>query len=192
MKCHYIYDPEVGKVLIPGCCGSAVYGIHRCTCRQTGPPEPRDELIKELEGENARLNRLIKNLLKSKKIKMLAQEPPTLTIAEALAAGYTQCVQQDNCYAEPIAEVEPSELDRVDYWVVAKESRPFQISSDCLRQMVVDHVMDQVEVADEDGELGELVEEMTLDEFVALTDRINAKLAEKEWYPSAGIRLVAD
>lgn len=31
-KCHHIKDPEVGRVLIPGCIGTAVYGLSGCTC----------------------------------------------------------------------------------------------------------------------------------------------------------------
>lgn len=79
MKCHYIYVPEVGKVLIPGCMGTAAMGIEHCTCRsvQTYADFERErynETVrmlrtenKELERENARLNRIIKNLLKHKK-----------------------------------------------------------------------------------------------------------------------------
>ena len=70
MKCHYIYEKLKGKVLkilIPGCWGSAVYGVHRCTCRRNRKPKESKEtkLIKELEKENARLNRLLKKLLNS-------------------------------------------------------------------------------------------------------------------------------
>lgn len=33
MKCHYTYDKEVGKVLIPGCWAAALSGdIEDCTC----------------------------------------------------------------------------------------------------------------------------------------------------------------
>lgn len=64
MKCHYIYDKEAGKVHIPGCWSAVHHGPSRCICRVPKPPDPRDELIKELEKENARLNRVIKNLLK--------------------------------------------------------------------------------------------------------------------------------
>ena len=64
MKCHYIYEDGM-KVLIPGCYGTAIYGLRRCCCRNERPkkePDQRDKLIVELETENARLNRIIKKL----------------------------------------------------------------------------------------------------------------------------------
>lgn len=35
--CYYITDPDIGRVLIPGCYGAAIYGKRGCTCpkRQT-------------------------------------------------------------------------------------------------------------------------------------------------------------
>ena len=80
MRCHYTYVEGVGKVLIPGCMGTAAMGIDNCTCRTEISPaqfererynetvrELRAE-IKDLEKENAYLNRIIKKLLKKKKV----------------------------------------------------------------------------------------------------------------------------
>lgn len=79
MKCHYTYVPGVGKVLIPGCMGTAAMGIEHCTCRseQTFTDFERErynETVrtlraekKELEQENARLNRILKGLIKNEK-----------------------------------------------------------------------------------------------------------------------------
>lgn len=67
-RCHYIYAEGVGKVLIPGCMGVAVYNdLDKCTCRNvlsfdeyqrkrynTEVRKLRLEL-KELEEENAEL-----------------------------------------------------------------------------------------------------------------------------------------
>lgn len=67
MKCHYIYDKEAGKVMIPGCWGTAIYGDWACTCRDNILPSEntvKNKEIRELEKENDRLNRIIKNLLK--------------------------------------------------------------------------------------------------------------------------------
>ena len=75
-KCHYIYDKEAGKVLIPGC-WSVVHSndMADCTCRNY--PETfaqferkeyneklneQKEYIKELEKEVARLNRILKRV----------------------------------------------------------------------------------------------------------------------------------
>lgn len=82
MKCHYIYDQKVGKVLIPGCWGTAIHypDMKHCTCR----PELEKtfeafekalykqnlrglkDKSNELEKEVHRLNRIIRKLLKSK------------------------------------------------------------------------------------------------------------------------------
>jgi hypothetical protein len=92
-KCHYIQDIDAGKVLIPGCWPVVNSGrMEDCTCRDCGnyPDETfkqyesrlyrekikqyideKSELqkeIKELEKENAALNRVIKRLCKNKAV----------------------------------------------------------------------------------------------------------------------------
>lgn len=79
MKCHYVYDPKAGKVLIPGCWAVVNSGnMADCCCRKINTFQDfekqcyndvikeKNELIKSLENENAALNRIIKKLLKSK------------------------------------------------------------------------------------------------------------------------------
>lgn len=79
MKCHYVYDEEVGRVLIPGC-WSVVISDDKddCTCQTTTFSQfekekynevlkEKSRLIKELESENMRLNNIIQNLLKEKR-----------------------------------------------------------------------------------------------------------------------------
>lgn len=79
MKCHYIYTEQGEKVLIPGCMAVAVSGdMQDCTCRseKTFAQFEREEYnktvkalrqeIKDLESENAYLNRIIKKLTKHK------------------------------------------------------------------------------------------------------------------------------
>lgn len=66
MRCHYIYDKEAGKVHIPGCWAAAIHGPDHCDCFLNKEPteESKDKkLIRELEKENAKLNRIIKKLL---------------------------------------------------------------------------------------------------------------------------------
>lgn len=80
MKCHYIYTEQGEKVLIPGCMAVAVSGdMQDCTCRseKTFAQFEREEYnktvkalrqeIKDLESENAYLNRIIRKLTKHKK-----------------------------------------------------------------------------------------------------------------------------
>lgn len=76
MKCHYIYTEDGKKVLIPGCMGTAAMGIENCTCRseKTFAEFERERYnetvkalrqeVKDLESENAYLNRIIKKLTK--------------------------------------------------------------------------------------------------------------------------------
>lgn len=83
-KCHYIYDEEIGKVLIPGCYGMLhTEDMNFCTCRDypetAAQFEKREynETVnklkaenKELKKENALLNRIIKKLCQRKKLKL--------------------------------------------------------------------------------------------------------------------------
>jgi len=76
MKCHYIYDKEAGKVLIPNCLAVVHSNDMRdCTCRdfpetfnQFERKEYNNKLnkqniyIKELEKEIAYLNRILKRV----------------------------------------------------------------------------------------------------------------------------------
>ena len=64
MGCHYINDPEAGRVLIPGCMGTAALGLHRCTC-YNGKGKYKltpEEKIKELEEEVKALKEKINQL----------------------------------------------------------------------------------------------------------------------------------
>jgi len=76
VKCHYTYDKEAGKVLIPGCWGTAIHGIESCSCRNTietfeeyendkykNKLKELSQQIIELEKYNAQLQRTIKKLL---------------------------------------------------------------------------------------------------------------------------------
>lgn len=79
MKCHYIYTEQGEKVLIPGCMAVAVSGdMQDCTFRNdiSFPLFEREQYnktvkalrqeIKDLENENAYLNRIIRKLTRHK------------------------------------------------------------------------------------------------------------------------------
>ena len=81
MRCHYVYDKEAGKVLIPGCWGTALSNdIGDCSCpayttfegfERKEFNEKVNELKKEIQGlekEIFRLNRILKHIYKPKKI----------------------------------------------------------------------------------------------------------------------------
>jgi len=76
-KCHYVYDKKYGKVLIPGCYGTAFHypNMNYCTCRDF--PETfkefekqeynkilseKQQYIKELEKEVFRLTRILRKV----------------------------------------------------------------------------------------------------------------------------------
>jgi len=75
-KCHYIYDKEAGRVLIPGCYSMLhTEDMINCTCRdypetvkQFEKKEYNEKLkeqkdyISELESEVSRLNRILKRV----------------------------------------------------------------------------------------------------------------------------------
>lgn len=79
MKCHYIYDPSAGKVLVPYCWAVVNSGdMTDCQCRVNSSfasfekqeyndiLKEKNDMIKALEIENASLNRIIKKLIKAK------------------------------------------------------------------------------------------------------------------------------
>ncbi len=79
-KCHYIYDKEQGKILIPGCW--SVVNSNRmedCNCHNAHPTfkqfekqeynealKAKNKYILELEKEVNQKNRIIKRLLNKK------------------------------------------------------------------------------------------------------------------------------
>lgn len=79
MKCHFVYDKKIGKVHIPYCWAAVIHGPKYCTCHDY--PETFEEFenekfnkvtaelrkkVKDLEQYNARLQRIIKKLIKNK------------------------------------------------------------------------------------------------------------------------------
>jgi len=64
MKCHYITDKEIGKLLIPGCWGVAIhYDIDFCHC-----PNHQKSRIEILEDRISKLEKLIVDGKNIKKI----------------------------------------------------------------------------------------------------------------------------
>ena len=82
MRCHHITDPEVGKVLIPGCMAGAIYGPDRCTCKShyhsdmthlefekkayNDTLKAKNEVIRDLEQSVKSLSRMLRRLVYSK------------------------------------------------------------------------------------------------------------------------------
>ena len=55
-SCHHIYDAEAGRVLIPGCMGTAVYGLSGCTCPRRSAGEKRRDMEARLDLIEANLS----------------------------------------------------------------------------------------------------------------------------------------
>lgn len=79
MKCHYTHDYNGNRFLLPGCMGTAAFGIHACTCRNKYSSfkqfekqeynisiKDKDNQIKDLENEVFRLKRLLRGIIKNK------------------------------------------------------------------------------------------------------------------------------
>lgn len=69
MRCHHVTEPDGQRYWIPGCWGG-IYGPEGCYCyheREKPPRDERDRTIRELEKENARLNRLLYKILNQKR-----------------------------------------------------------------------------------------------------------------------------
>lgn len=58
MKCHYITDPKVGKVFIPGCWG----GVHHMNMSGCYCPNHKKDKVQLLEEKVERLEKKIKEL----------------------------------------------------------------------------------------------------------------------------------
>ena len=58
-RCYHINEPGVGRVLIPACIGSAVYGAGGCTCPRP-PRTPRE--TRSIEDRLAALERNVTRL----------------------------------------------------------------------------------------------------------------------------------
>jgi hypothetical protein len=120
-------------------------------------------------------------------------EQKTITVKEALDAGYKYCIQEDG---ESLLHIEkyilndpyPLDLDNDTYLLVEKEpSMCYQIADTTIKEYLVDHICDQDEVADEDCELADLMDKV---DFTAITDEVNRVLATKKYYRQTDIRIV--
>jgi hypothetical protein len=56
-RCRWYTDPEIGRWLLPGCMGAAVYGPRGCTCGTMSESEYLEEKVSELEDRVRELER---------------------------------------------------------------------------------------------------------------------------------------
>jgi hypothetical protein len=57
MRCYWARDAEIGRVHIPGCWGSAIYGPDGCTCSTGGQRKSLEEKIVKLEARIEKLEK---------------------------------------------------------------------------------------------------------------------------------------
>jgi hypothetical protein len=68
------------------------------------------------------------------------------------------------------------------------ESYPFTVSAEKIKEMIVEMIAEQEDVADEDGELADLAEGA---DFLTLANDINERMAVKKYYDLTDIELIA-
>ena len=59
MRCYWVEEPGVGRVLVPGCWNRAIYGdnaLCQCPKGSKSPVEALAERVKKLEAEVIRLS----------------------------------------------------------------------------------------------------------------------------------------
>lgn len=61
MKCHFVHDKKVGKILIPGCLAVVIsYDKEDCTC-YSGSHKSMEERVSKIEEEIRKLKLMLKN-----------------------------------------------------------------------------------------------------------------------------------
>ena len=110
-----------------------------------------------------------------------------LSIAEAIEQGFKYCTPEyDEMELIPISECE---FNR-PYVLVEKETKPYQISSDLILDLLDNYLGEQDEVADEDGKLNGIAAEI---DYTDITKKLNdAFAAHTKYYHPTNIRLVKE
>lgn len=109
-----------------------------------------------------------------------------LTVKEAIEQGYKYCWPQNDeiCF---LMKIEECPFDGKKYELLSKEPTPYGISDTTIKEILSDHLADQDEVADENGELCDIVEAI---DYTEITKTVNEALSKKKYYYPSGILLV--
>lgn len=119
-------------------------------------------------------------------------ENQILTVKEALAAGYTNCIYDSDGYQalKDIAELEPSDF-REDKYLVVCETNGISptIDEDDLKALVRDHINDnwECETGDDTNEVYDILDSI---DYSEIAKTINEKLQAKSYCAGTDIRLI--
>jgi hypothetical protein len=116
---------------------------------------------------------------------IMTKNVKVLSLAQALAAGYTMAVEDgdENMFGiTGLTEKELSDYRELQpetcYWLIDNEPKHFEMNGDSLRELVGEVADNQDEFNDEDMELKQLVDDL-YEEQPALFDALAAALNEK-------------
>jgi len=115
-----------------------------------------------------------------------------LTVKEALEQGYTKCAfaNTDPIILMSIEKLHPDDWKKADQYrgilLAEKESYPFTISAEKIKELVSDYLVNQDEVYDEDAELAELADEA---DYETIAADINQRMSKKRWWNMTDILL---
>lgn len=117
-----------------------------------------------------------------------------LTIIEASLAGYMYAGyrDKDEQSIKILGKITQTDFDNADgqsgpLVLCSLNPYAYTISEDVLRELVVDHICAQDEVADEDGELADTASEAN---FKPLVEEINRLMFAKKFYDLTDIELL--
>lgn len=117
-----------------------------------------------------------------------------LTLSEAIKQGYTHCAPV-SCFEDgygnviPLEGIIPDDLTGGDIVLCEKETTSYAISDDLLLDLLNNHLDDQDEVNNENGDLNDAA--ATVD-FGPITSALNDAFSKHRFYKGTDIYLIND
>ena len=120
-----------------------------------------------------------------------------LTVKEALEQGYTHATYNtdDFTYCRKIDRIKEGDFDLAQemfgsYILATKEASHYSFNDNTIKEVLNNHIYNQDEFNDEDGELAAIALEGCEDLLKQLTDKINENLTKKNFYFQTNIKLI--
>lgn len=114
-----------------------------------------------------------------------------LTVKEALEQGYSKCTNVIDhwCHLTDITDLTDVDFENDTWWLAEKESRCYQISDDCLSDLLSDHIgcNEHDETGRDDEEVYNAIGSL---DYSETTKMINEKLQEFKYYRLSSIELI--
>ncbi|OIN59794.1 hypothetical protein [Arsenicibacter rosenii] len=113
-----------------------------------------------------------------------------MTLAEAIEKGYDYCLMKGDKNVTELRDVDIEDL--AERGAVLCKSDPvfYEINSETLRQIVIDHFSNGESFNDPDREMASAVEDMSLTQYEPLTTLINDAISCYCFYPTLKIELI--